>query len=600
MKALRIPLVLAVLIAALAQASPAPAQQGFTEITVDYIVETRDGRLFMRVTHPAQNGEIVRAPVILTLSPYNAGSDRSGSSSRWTSRGYARAVADVIGTGNSGGCFDHGGAREKRSAYDLVEWIAKQKWSTGKIAMMGASYNGTTAIAAAVMRPPHLTTIVPEVAISRWYDYAYSGGIRYTLNNEKLGQQGLLNGFIVNEQGLDTPLAFDFGYALPPPVDYENEDWAERTQSTMTPCDELEHTQGGYDVDTPDYNEFWRERDYLKDAHKVRIPVLVAGAWGDWNVKQENSFNFFKALKNSEKAVLYMGSRWQTHGLPGDNYNATVDQWMDHYLLGVDNGIENMPEVVSEQANSEGELEWYSGAYPKVKEMALVGQFLPPTTEDAYSWQLMPHQPLNIAGLGEPPDASFPSVGINTESHAAHHNRMNHDWFWFESGVLKKDVRIFGTPKVQIYSRVDRTWVTYTPTLIDFDPGAHTSVAGQHVGTTDTSQMVGATRGWLDSRYRKSLAKPLEIEPGKPFEMTVVQKPIDYTFQKGHVIGLNIQTEINEWSIPKPYPCTSPDCPFVFINWSEGRTRLILPVVNPPKDFGSLFVGGHSHGQARG
>ncbi|MFN2526670.1 MAG: CocE/NonD family hydrolase [Actinomycetota bacterium] len=594
MKAPRLILAVVVLLGAFVQATPAPAQ-GFQEIDVTYIVETRDAKLYMEVAHPARDGEIVPGPVVLTLSPYNAGSDRTSGSSRWTSRGYARAGADVIGTGNSGGCFDYGGAREKRSGYDLVEWIAKQKWSTGKIAMMGASYDGTTAMATAVMRPPHLTTIVPEVAISRWYDYAYSGGIRYTLNNEKLGQQGPANGLIINEQGLDTPLAFDFGFALPPPIDPENPDWAERTQSTMTPCDELEHTQGGYDIDRPDYDEFWLERDYLKDADKVKIPVLIAGAWGDWNVKQENSYNFFKALTRSRKRVLYMDSRWQTHGLPGGDYNAAVDRWMDHYLLGIDNGVEDMPTVVSHEADADGERDWYSGPVPKTKDMALVAQFIPPTKEGAYEWQLMPHQPLDIPGLDEPPPAQFPSVGINTESHAAHHARTNHDWFWFESGALKRDLRIFGEIRVQIYSTVDREWVTYTPSVIDVNPASHQEVAGQHVAT-DPQQLVGATRGWLDSRYRKSLAEAVPLEPGKPFEMTVVAKPQDYTFKKGHIIGLNIQTEINEWSVPKPYPCSSADCPFIVINWSEGRTRLILPVVDPPKEFGGLFVGGHNHG----
>lgn len=33
----------------------------------------------------------------------------------------ARVWADVIGTGNSGGCYDYDGLREKETGYDLVE-----------------------------------------------------------------------------------------------------------------------------------------------------------------------------------------------------------------------------------------------------------------------------------------------------------------------------------------------------------------------------------------------------------------------------------------------------------------------------------------------
>jgi len=133
-----------------------------------YIAPTRHGQIYVEVVRPVDSaGNTVRAPAIFTLSPYSV-LGRNGDASRYVPRGYARVWADVVGTGNSGGCYDYGGIREKESGYDLVEWIARQPWSTGKVAMIGGSYNGTTANATAVMRPPHLTTIVPEAAISRW------------------------------------------------------------------------------------------------------------------------------------------------------------------------------------------------------------------------------------------------------------------------------------------------------------------------------------------------------------------------------------------------------------------------------------------------
>ena len=260
-------------------ASAGPKIDG--QATASYIVPTRHGKLYLEVVHPTSSGEVVKSPVVLTLSPYSV-LGRNGDSADWVPNGYARGHADVIGTGNSGGCYDYGGKREKETGYDLVEWIAKQKWSNGKIGMIGGSYDGTTANATAVMRPPHLTTIVPEAAINHWYGYAYSGGIRYSYQNGALGHQGQT---AADDQGFDTPLAFDFGLAIPPPLDPQNPDWAERVQENITPCDELTHTEHGYD-DTPDYDKFWIERDYKRDAAKVTIPVLVASNWGDWNVKQ--------------------------------------------------------------------------------------------------------------------------------------------------------------------------------------------------------------------------------------------------------------------------------------------------------------------------
>ncbi|MDQ4144943.1 MAG: CocE/NonD family hydrolase [Actinomycetota bacterium] len=579
-----------------APVSPAAAK-GYEVKTEDYIVKTRHGKIYVEVARPVKGNKMVKGPAIFTYSPYSVLGRTEGDSGHWVPQGYVRVFADVVGTGNSGGCYDYGGIREKQTAYDLVEWIARQKWSTGKVGMIGGSYEGTTATAAAVTRPPHLTTIVPEAAISRWYGYAYSGGIRYFLNNEFLGRQGP---FAVADEGFDTPAAFDFGLAVPPPINADDADWAGRVQDAITPCDEIEHTQHGYD-DTPDYGKFWRQRDYLKDAHKIDIPVLVAHNWGDWNVKQEEAVNLYRRLRNSPNAKLFMGTRWEGHGLPnggpkGLAFDSVVQRWFDHYLMGKDNGIQKMPDVISQTSDHTGAGRYFAGNWPNTKSISLIAQETPKTSPNDYQWKLLPKKPGR--GLKSPTPARFPSLGINTESHAAHHARTNHDWQWFETPVLARDTRIFGSIKVKIYSTVQRKWVTYTPSIIDVDPGDHVNVGSQHVGSTDKNSLVGVTRGWLDSRYRDGLGKRKPVKPGVPFGMKVVTKPQDYTFKKGHIIGLNIQTEINEWSLPKPYPgceTASDKCPLVRINWEGAKTRLVLPVVNGPRNPMALFHQGHHH-----
>jgi X-Pro dipeptidyl-peptidase len=517
---------------------------------------------------------------------------------------------DVPGTGDSGGCYDYGASGEKKAGHDAVEWIAKQKWSTGKIAMFGGSYDGTTATATATMDPPHLTTIVPEAAISRWYSYAYSGGMRYAFNNEKLGNQGPDNGVVIDEQGFDTPIGFDFGFSAPPPLDVQSPDYVERVLSDVQPCEELEHTLGAYDFDTPTYDEFWLERDYVKDAHKIDIPVLVSHNWGDWNVKQEEAWNLFKALKNSPKKVLYMGTRWHNHGTPGGQYDKHVEMWMDHYLKGVDNGIDKLPSVISQTSDYDAPLGFKKGM-PKVRNVELIAQeaFL----ADEYNWKLLPSDPIFFPGV-TPGEAEFPSAGVNVESHMNHHSRNNHEWWWFESPALKEDTRIFGTPKVKIWSTIHRRYITITPVLVDLDPAAHLAVGNQHTPYCDpeavqedanqcTESVVGVTRGFLDSRYRNGLDKEVDVTPGESFGATVVMKPQDYVFRKGHIIGLQIATEITEWHVPKPpAPCeqvppdtNKPDaCAIFHIDWEDSQTRLVLPIVNGPKNPMDLFdLGGH-------
>src|SRR3954453_4664610 len=204
-------------------------------VTVSYIVPTRDADIYLEVVEPTAGGKVVPSPVILPYSPYSV-LGRNGDADHWNPLGYARAYADVIGTGNSGGCYDYGGNREKRTGHDVVEWIARQRWTTGKVGMLGGSYDGPTQYATAVTHPRGLVTIVPEAAISRWYDYAYAGGMGYPDTAEDLGPRGP---GAPGAGGGAPPPGFDIGFAIPPPADPQDADWQERVASTVRPCDEL-------------------------------------------------------------------------------------------------------------------------------------------------------------------------------------------------------------------------------------------------------------------------------------------------------------------------------------------------------------------------
>ena len=228
----------------------------------------------VEVARPAGDAKV---PVILTYSPYNSLSEGTTPNlanddlgQRYLERGYARAVADVLGTRNSSGCWDYGGAKEQQSGVDLVNALAAQPWANGKVAMIGGSYDGTTAnmVAARGADAPGLAAIVPELAISRWYGYAYADGVRYLGNSER-----------PSDEGFDTPFAFDFGIARTPPTQ-RTPQTIDAMRDRMNPCDSAEHTLKGYDSST-EYDGFWDERDYRKDAADFRASTLVAHGWED-------------------------------------------------------------------------------------------------------------------------------------------------------------------------------------------------------------------------------------------------------------------------------------------------------------------------------
>ena len=543
-----------------------PSSADYTTTSKTYIVPSRHGLLYIQVAHPTLSGKIVKAAAVMTYSPYNAAFGRNGDAASWVRDGFARITADVVGTGNSGGCYDYGGKREKESVYDLVEWVAKQPWSTGKVGMIGGSYDGTTAMAAAIMRPPHLTTIVPEAAISRWYDYAYSGGMRYSFNNERNGPQG--GGLVIDEQGFDTPVAFDFGFGNLPPQDVQDPTWAERVQSSMRPCDEAQHVQSAYRTD-PDYDAFWLERDYAKDAHKVKIPVLVALNWGDWNVKQETGIRFWEAAKNSKFRRLAVGNRWTGHGTPGGDYPELRREWMRHWLQGKKTSVLKSPAVITETSDSKGKIGFMNGPVPKTTNVKLFAQL---KTVNGFGQALLPTKP-----TGESSGVTYALTNQASETGALAAAREGGQGAWFESPTLKRDVRIFGAPKVQVWNEVQRTWATYAVSVVDIDPAFYGSAGGRR-HASETNALLGVTRGWLDSRYRNTLAKREPWKPGMN-GLTIVTKPQDYVFRKGHAIGLLITDVHTEWVVPKPYDDPAGGQGATVTVDTMGKTVLHLPVV---------------------
>ena len=529
-------------------------------VTKSYYVPTRDATIYLEVVEPTSAGKVVPAPVILTYSPYSV-LGRNGDADHFVPMGYARAYADVIGTGNSGGCYDYGGNREKRTGHDVVEWIADQKWTTGKVGMLGGSYDGTTQYATAVTHPHGLVTIVPEAAISRWYDYAYAGGIRYTDTDEDFGNEGP---GAASDEGVDTPLGFDFGFAIPPPMDVDAPDWHQRVASTIAPCDELQHTGAAYNM-TPDYDGFWMDRDYVHLLDTVHIPVLVASNWGDWNVKQKNGWDAYHALTNSACRKMYFGTRWAGHGTPpGDDYDKTVDRWFARWLQGDHNGVEHMPDVTSQTSDNKGPIGYLAGDEPKPRDMRLY------LGNKDNAWSLSPK------ALHGSATASFVQTGTNTETFAATHPYMGGNYLAFTSPVLAHDIRVFGRPQLHLWSTVQRQWVTITPSLLDFDPSRYAG-AGPATTATDPAAAVAMTRGWLDSRYRNGLDHGVATTPGKSTSMNVDLFPTDYTVRKGHQLVLLIQTEDLDWAFAKAYPDAAD--PTVQIDWSNAQSWLDVPLV---------------------
>ena len=142
------------------------------------------------------DGSLPKTPVIFTLTPYISDSYHARGA-YFASHGYAFALVDVRGRGNSGGEFEPF-VNDPRDGHDLVEWFAKQPYCDGKVAMWGGSYAGFDQWATAKEFPPHLATIVPAAAAHPGLDYPSPQNVGitydvqwYTLTSGRTGQQNL-------------------------------------------------------------------------------------------------------------------------------------------------------------------------------------------------------------------------------------------------------------------------------------------------------------------------------------------------------------------------------------------------------------------------
>lgn len=487
-----------------------------------YKVPTVGGaEINVEVMRPADNPD---APVILTYSPYNTLSETNSPNlanddlgQHYVPKGYARAVADVLGTRNSSGCWDYGGADEQQSGVDLVNFLAAQPWTNGKVAMIGGSYDGTTAtmVAARGRDVPGLAAIVPIVAISRWYGYAYGDGIRYFLNSER-----------PTDEGIDTPLAFDFGLARTPPTDPSDPLFAEKLASRANPCEAADHTVKGYDR-TPDYDEFWLERDYRKDARRIRAAALVAHGWQDYNVKQEEGVELYRALRNTAFKRLYM---WQAgHSSPRhENWQPLLDRFFDHTLLGVENGVDAEPPVLTEGRSASQKSTGFR-------------------IEDAWPPSGTTQRRLALDG------GTFTDMATTTEEVSTRVPEAEASWLFRSGEPLTEDVRMAGAAKLRLSLSVDRDHAHLAPVLVDVAPD----------GTTKT-----VSRGFLNLQYRNGLAEAEPIPPGEPIRATVTFKPQDQTFEAGHRIGVILQGSNTVWAVPDDPGAT----------YTVDSARLLLPL----------------------
>mgnify|MGYP000059788619 FL=1 len=266
-------------------------------------------------------------------------------------RGFAVVVSAGFGALGSDG-FNYVGSEYERDAFkSVVEWLhgdrvayadregkieTKADWANGNVAMTGRSYAGTMPFAVATTGVEGLKTIVPVAGIADWYTQQNMQGAQRYWPKEMLNSflayfcSSRYNDETLSEKQLDDIAAFHHELSL-------------------------QQLKCGFDYDP----EFWGAGNYRLHADQIKCSALIVHGFNDENVstKQfEMMHTAFEQAGQTVKLILHQGPHItptmanKNYGIliDGKFYDDIVNEWISHYLYGVENGAEKMPEVLAQ------------------------------------------------------------------------------------------------------------------------------------------------------------------------------------------------------------------------------------------------------------
>lgn len=465
-------------------------------------------------------------------------------------RGFAMVHSEAPGTGLSTGAVTIGGMPERYAPKAVIDWMngrakgftsvdgteeIKATWCTGKVGMLGTSYNGTMCVAAATTGVKGLEAIIPVAPNTSYYHYYRT------------------NGLVRNPGGYpgeDVDSLFDFVNSGDP---------------SRRPAGEKLYRDGeflrGQDRETGDYNAFWESRDLLKYAKNIKCAVLMSHGFNDWNVVPEHSVRISQAVKGKVPLVQY----FHQGGHGGDPPFEMMNKWFTRFLYGVENGIEKGPKAYivrggeMEGVRRRGEVTPYAD-YPNPEAKPVI---LYPSADGRKVGELTQAK-ASKGMLDLVDDATVTPMSMARAVESP--NRL-----LFTTKVLSQPVHLSGFSRVQLR-------------LASTAPGANLSVYLVQLPGPNGGDSGVITRGWADPQNADSLksggdyharkaGRPLA--PGKFVNLSFDLEPDDQLIPAGTRIGLMIFSSDHDFTLWPPAGTK--------LTVDLGATKISLPVVGGEK-----------------
>lgn len=287
------------------------------------MIPMRDGVHLSAYLYFPKNADTEGSPVIFEqrYASLTGNSTREFAASL-AAEGYVVAMINYRGTHLSEGKWVGYRALqwgELSDGYDACEWLATQKWSTGKVGTFGSSQGGYAQNYLAVTQPPHLVCQhMTDTGLSLFEEGYRIGG---TTRPERF-------------KGMDA--------------------------ICRNPQDNRDLLKEWFAH--PNKDEYWNDEDCTLHFDKMNVPCFTIGSWYDF-MNQGSIASFqgrqHKGGPNSRGQQKLLIGPW-LHGRTNKSNrvgelvypeNASIEvrehmlRWFDHYLKGKDNGAEKEPTV---------------------------------------------------------------------------------------------------------------------------------------------------------------------------------------------------------------------------------------------------------------
>lgn len=217
----------------------------------------------------------------------------------WVAHGYAIINPDKRGAYMSEGNLLYWGHEDALDGCDVIDWIASQKWSNGKVGMTGNSWLTVSQWFIAAERPEHLAAIAPWEGFCDHY--------------RESGTRG----------GIPAP------------------EFPEMIAETFASAHGMLEDQPRMIVERPFMCDYWEDK--AARVENIEIPAYVVASYTN-SVHTHGSFAGFRRMASKEKWLrVHNTSEWFDYYTPENVED--LRRFFDHYLKGIDNGWEQTPRV---------------------------------------------------------------------------------------------------------------------------------------------------------------------------------------------------------------------------------------------------------------